>query len=158
MLPDSEAEGVTIEDCVRVTHELDAPLETESNIAEIFKGAYELEVSSPGIDRPLRKPSDFQKFEGEVARVFTIRPLTGEETSDPVYSGKNPKQKTFMAFFAVSTMSRTRSALESSPKTERAESLEKRRNQNPKRRSGFPSPSWRRRILSGKSKDFDPKE
>lgn len=95
LLPDSEAEGVTIEDCVRVTHELDAPLETESNLAEIFKGAYELEVSSPGIDRPLRKPSDFQKFEGEVARVFTIRPLTGEETSDPVYSGKNPKQKNF---------------------------------------------------------------
>ena len=87
--------GVTIEDCVKVTQELDEPLENEPSIAAIFKGAYELEVSSPGIDRPLRKPSDFTRFQGEIARLTTFRPLTGDETGAAEYSAKNPKQKNF---------------------------------------------------------------
>jgi ribosome maturation factor RimP len=95
LLPESQADGVTIEDCVRVTRELDEPLESEPSIGDIFKGAYELEVSSPGIDRPLRKPSDFLKFAGEIARIHTIRPLTGDETGAQAYSDKNPKQKNF---------------------------------------------------------------
>ena len=94
LLQSSDA-GVTIEDCVKVTQELDEPLEGEPSIAAIFKGAYELEVSSPGIDRPLRKPSDFTRFEGEIARITTFRPLTGEETGAAEYSAKNPKQKNF---------------------------------------------------------------
>lgn len=94
LLHSSDA-GVTIEDCVKVTQELDEPLENEPSIAAIFKGAYELEVSSPGIDRPLRKPSDFSRFEGEIARLTTFRPLTGEETGAAEYSAKNPKQKNF---------------------------------------------------------------
>jgi ribosome maturation factor RimP len=92
---ESAAEGVTLEDCVRVTRELDEPLESEPSIAEIFKGAYELEVSSPGIDRPLRKPVDFERFAGEIARITTVRPLSGDETADAAYSAKNPKQKNF---------------------------------------------------------------
>ncbi len=88
-------EGISIEDCVRVTRELDAPLETSPEMLAIFKGAYELEVSSPGIDRPLRKPSDFTRFEGEIARIHTFRSLSGDETCAPEYSQKNPKQKNF---------------------------------------------------------------
>jgi ribosome maturation factor RimP len=88
-------EGIGIEDCVRVTRELDAPLETSPEMLAIFKGAYELEVSSPGIDRPLRKPSDFTRFEGEIARIHTFRSLSGDETGAPEYSQKNPKQKNF---------------------------------------------------------------
>ncbi len=88
-------DGVGIEDCVKVSHALDAPLEENPELKEIFKGPYELEVSSPGIDRPLRKPSDYQNFQGEVARLNTFRPLTGEETRAPDYSAKNPKQKNF---------------------------------------------------------------
>lgn len=95
LLSESQTDGVTIEDCVRVTRELDEPLEREPSIGEIFRGAYELEVSSPGIDRPLRKPTDFSKYAGEIARIHTIRPLTGEETGAPAYSEKNPKQKNF---------------------------------------------------------------
>jgi ribosome maturation factor RimP len=88
-------DGIGIEDCVKVSHALDAPLEENEELKAIFKGTYELEVSSPGIDRPLRKPSDFRNFEGEVARLNTFRPLTGEETHAPEYSAKNPKQKNF---------------------------------------------------------------
>ena len=42
-----------------------------------FPGAYMLEVSSPGIDRPLRTPEHFQRFCGEEAHVRTVRPLDG---------------------------------------------------------------------------------
>ncbi len=42
-----------------------------------FPGAYTLEVSSPGIDRPLRTPEHFQRFCGEEAHVRTVRPLDG---------------------------------------------------------------------------------
>lgn len=88
-------EGIGIEDCVIVTRELDAPLEGNSAVEGVFKGPYELEVSSPGIDRPLRKPSDYNKFESQVARLSTFRPLTADETKAPEYSAKNPKQKNF---------------------------------------------------------------
>jgi ribosome maturation factor RimP len=87
--------GVGIEDCVKVTHELDAPLEASSELAAVFKGEYELEVSSPGLDRPLRKPSDYEKFIGQVVRLTTFRPLIGSETLAEDYSAKNPKQKNF---------------------------------------------------------------
>ncbi len=87
--------GVGIEDCVKVTHELDQPLELSQEINEVFSGPYELEVSSPGVDRPLRKPQDFTRFAGEIARLHTFRPLTAEETQASEYSTKNPKQKNF---------------------------------------------------------------
>jgi ribosome maturation factor RimP len=89
------AEGVGIEDCVKVTHALDVPLEARPELDTIFKSAYDLEVSSPGVDRPLRKPSHFAEFAGEIARISTFRPLTADETQAPEYSAKNPKQKNF---------------------------------------------------------------
>ena len=87
--------GVGIEDCVKVTRELDEPLEGQPDVEEIFKGPYELEVSSPGVDRPLRKPSDYDRFSGQIARLSTFRPLTADETQAAEYSAKNPKQKNF---------------------------------------------------------------
>jgi ribosome maturation factor RimP len=92
---DQEYRGVGIDDCVKVTHELDAPLEASPEVIAIFKGEYELEVSSPGLDRPLRKPSDYEKFVGQIVRLTTFRPLNGDETKAPEYSAKNPKQKKF---------------------------------------------------------------
>ena len=68
-----------------------------AEVTAIFgEGGYELEVSSPGIDRPLRTERDFEKFRGREIRVHTFRPLTAEETSNPVYQAKNPKQKNFL--------------------------------------------------------------
>ena len=87
--------GIGIEDCVRVTQALDEPLEKNTDVTEVFSGPYELEVSSPGVDRPLRKPEDFTRFSGEIARLHTFRPLTAEETDAVEYSTKNPKQKNF---------------------------------------------------------------
>ena len=58
--PASDGEGyITVEDCERVTRQLQHVLEVENC-------AYErLEVSSPGLDRPLKKPADYLRFSGE---------------------------------------------------------------------------------------------
>ena len=88
---------VGIEDCVKVTKALDEPLEQIPQITSIFgEAGYELEVSSPGIDRPLRTERDFEKFKSHEIRVHTFRPLTGEELGNSDYATKNPKQKNFL--------------------------------------------------------------
>jgi ribosome maturation factor RimP len=55
------AEGIALDDCERVSHELSARLDIEDPLPT----AYTLEVSSPGLDRVLRTPAHFQRFVGE---------------------------------------------------------------------------------------------
>src|SRR5436309_1286211 len=50
---EDSSEAIGIEDCVRVTRALEGPLEENPEIESLLPGTYELEVSSPGIDRPL---------------------------------------------------------------------------------------------------------
>lgn len=88
--------GVGVEDCAAVSRALDEPLEAMKEIDAYFGGAYELEVSSPGIDRPLRRARDFEKFSGRDIRVHTFRPLTSEEIGNADYHSRNPKQKNFL--------------------------------------------------------------
>jgi len=59
--------GVTLDDCRKMSRDLEGLLDLEDPI----KGPYTLEVSSPGLDRPLRKPEDFKKHIGKLARVTT---------------------------------------------------------------------------------------
>ena len=67
--------GVTIDDCERVSREVAAVLDVEDPIP----CSYVLEVSSPGLDRPLKKPADFIRFKGHRVRVVTWEPI-GKET------------------------------------------------------------------------------
>jgi len=53
--------GVSIDDCEKVSREIATVLDVEDPVP----GAYVLEVSSPGLDRPLRKPRDFIRFSGK---------------------------------------------------------------------------------------------
>lgn len=76
--------GITLDDCVTVSREVGAILEIEDPI----KAAYRLEVSSPGLDRPLKKPADFERFSGEKIKVKTLRML------DPDRRGNS--RKTFI--------------------------------------------------------------
>lgn len=69
---DSET-GIMIEDCSRVSHQLSGVLEVEDPIP----GDYQLEISSPGMDRPLCTPAHFQRFKGSLARLQLLRPLDG---------------------------------------------------------------------------------
>jgi ribosome maturation factor RimP len=87
---------IGVEDCANVSRALDEPLEAMPEIDKSFGGAYELEVSSPGVDRPLRKVRDFEKFAGRDARIHTFRPLTADEIGNADYQKRNPKQKNFL--------------------------------------------------------------
>jgi ribosome maturation factor RimP len=60
------AEGmVSLEDCERVSRDISAALD----VADVIPTAYALEVSSPGLDRPLRRERDFARFAGEKVRI-----------------------------------------------------------------------------------------
>lgn len=94
-------EGVNLEDCVRATHALDPVLDVAAEVKEIFGDSpYELEVSSPGIDRPLRGERDYLRFQGREARLSLLRPLTGAEAGNADYAARNPKQKNYLGTLA----------------------------------------------------------
>ena len=69
---DSEA-GIDLKDCETVSRQLSALLDVEDPIA----GQYTLEVSSPGLDRPLVKRVDFERFAGELVKVKVLEPVLG---------------------------------------------------------------------------------
>ncbi len=64
---------MTVDDCTDISHTVSLLLDTEDPIA----GAYALEVSSPGIDRPLTRPKDFERFAGFEVRMETRWPIEG---------------------------------------------------------------------------------
>jgi ribosome maturation factor RimP len=69
-------ESVGIEDCQRVSQDLSALLDVEDEYgAEELSDRYTLEVSSPGLDRPLRNESDYRRFEGRLAKIVTTEPI-----------------------------------------------------------------------------------
>ncbi|HEY0874193.1 MAG TPA: ribosome maturation factor RimP [Vicinamibacterales bacterium] len=73
-------DAVGIEDCQRVSHDLSALLDVEEDElgTVALRQQYTLEVSSPGIDRPLRHEADYRRFAGRLAKVVTTEPLDGQ--------------------------------------------------------------------------------
>jgi len=72
---ESTAEGVTVEDCQHVSHDLSAALDVE----DVLDQAYTLEVSSPGLDRPLRGVEDYRRFTGRLATIVVSEPIDGQQ-------------------------------------------------------------------------------
>ena len=70
-------EGVSIDDCSKVSRHLSDALDLDP---EVIEGAYTLEVSSPGLDRPLKSVADLLRNKGRTLRVTrsTGKPLTGK--------------------------------------------------------------------------------
>jgi len=66
--------GVGLEDCEAVSHQVSGVLDVEDPI----KGQYSLEVSSPGLDRPLFKPEHFARFSGQKVKVRLHLPRDGQ--------------------------------------------------------------------------------
>ncbi len=64
---------MTVEACAEISHAVSALLD----VADPIAGAYRLEVSSPGIDRPLIRPADFERFAGFDCKLETEAPLAG---------------------------------------------------------------------------------
>jgi ribosome maturation factor RimP len=66
---------MSVDDCAEISRQISALLDVEDPI----RGAYDLEVSSPGIDRPLVRLADFERFAGDEARVETARAIDGRK-------------------------------------------------------------------------------
>jgi ribosome maturation factor RimP len=69
-----QEEGVNIDDCSEVSRQISALIDVE----EPIRGRFNLEVSSPGLDRPLRRVKDFQRFAGSKVKLKTVMPLDGQ--------------------------------------------------------------------------------
>lgn len=66
-------QGVGMEDCTKVSHQVSGVLDVEDPIS----GEYNLEVSSPGMDRPLFKLKQFEQFIGHTVQVNLFKPVAG---------------------------------------------------------------------------------
>jgi len=73
-------DGVSLDDCAATSREISQLLDIEDFIDQ----AYNLEVSSPGLNRSLKSMADFQRFIGRKAKIKTIEPIAGEH----VFIGK----------------------------------------------------------------------
>jgi ribosome maturation factor RimP len=67
--------GVTVEECAEVSGEVGAVLE----VKDIIPNPYILEVSSPGLTRPLKKPEDFNKYRNRLVKIRLQGPLEGRK-------------------------------------------------------------------------------
>ncbi|MCU7906012.1 MAG: ribosome maturation factor RimP [Candidatus Thiodiazotropha sp. (ex Epidulcina cf. delphinae)] len=82
------ADGVTLDDCVQVSHQVSGVLDVEDPIKE----KYQLEVSSPGMDRPLFEPAHFERFQGSRVRVKTHAKIENRHRFTGVLGGVEENQ------------------------------------------------------------------
>jgi len=64
---------MTVDDCATISHTVSALLD----VADPIDSAYQLEISSPGIDRPLTRRADYERFAGFEAKIDMLRPIEG---------------------------------------------------------------------------------
>ena len=70
----SAEDSVSVEDCAKVSRDLSAMLDVE----DVVPSAYTLEVSSPGLDRPLRHADDYRRFAGRRAKLVMRQAVDGQ--------------------------------------------------------------------------------
>ena len=75
--------GIGVDDCVAISHQISAILDVEEPIQQ----AYDLEVSSPGINRPLFKAQDYEQYSGHSAKIKMAVPLNGRRNFKGVLQG-----------------------------------------------------------------------
>jgi ribosome maturation factor RimP len=75
--------SITIDDCEAISKGISPVLD----VADPISGAYRLEISSPGIDRPLVRPSDFEDWSGHEARIELTEPIGGRKRFKGVLEG-----------------------------------------------------------------------
>lgn len=76
-------DGITVEDCGRVSHQVSGVLDVE----DVIQGQYTLEVSSPGLDRPLFLPAHYQRFAGQLVKLRLAVPQDGRRNLVGVLRG-----------------------------------------------------------------------
>ena len=72
---ESPSDAIGIDECQVVSHDLGTLLDVD----EALDQAYTLEVSSPGLDRPLRGPADYRRFRGRQAKIVVGEPIDGQK-------------------------------------------------------------------------------
>src|SRR6185369_9342274 len=75
--------GVTHGDCELISHQVGTILDVEN----VVPGHYTLEVSSPGVERKLLKPSDFEKFQGKKAKIVLREPISDQRHWEGTLAG-----------------------------------------------------------------------
>lgn len=75
--------GVDVKDCQRISHQLSGVLDVE----DIIREQYQLEVSSPGLDRPLYTLAHFERFAGHKAKLTLVSPIDGQRKFKGVLQG-----------------------------------------------------------------------
>ncbi|MCG8433386.1 MAG: ribosome maturation factor RimP [Gammaproteobacteria bacterium] len=75
--------GITLDDCAAVSNQISGILDVEDPIS----GQYNLEISSPGADRPLRKPEHFEQFTGERVKIQLSAPQDGRRRYTGILRG-----------------------------------------------------------------------
>ncbi|MBI4377929.1 MAG: ribosome maturation factor RimP [Nitrospinae bacterium] len=68
--------GITIDDCQNISHQIERLLDVE----DVIPHSYILEVSSPGIERPLKKLSDYNRFKGSLIQIYLYFPLQNKKS------------------------------------------------------------------------------
>lgn len=81
-------EGILMDDCVQVSHQVSGVLDVE----DLIKERYQLEVSSPGLDRPLFEKAHFERFKGSRVRVKTQTKIDGRHRFTGELSGVEDDQ------------------------------------------------------------------
>jgi len=76
-------QGITLDDCSRVSHQISGLLDVE----DVIPGHYSLEVSSPGMDRPLFTAEHFQRFAGQLVKIRLSLPKDGRRKYSGVLRG-----------------------------------------------------------------------
>jgi ribosome maturation factor RimP len=75
--------GITLDDCTGVSHEVGAVLE----VKDVIPNAYVLEVSSPGLTRPIKKPEDYNRFRNQLVKIKLFQPLDGRRNFKGILLG-----------------------------------------------------------------------
>lgn len=75
--------GIQVEDCSAVSRQISAVIDVEDPVS----GKFNLEISSPGMDRPLRRAEDFQQFSGEVVKIKTSMAFEGQRNFKGILKG-----------------------------------------------------------------------
>ena len=81
-------EGITLDDCERVSRAIDPILDE----ADPIENSYKVEVTSPGVERPLTRPDHFEACLGEEIEVRLYAPLNGEKTLRGILSAAEEKE------------------------------------------------------------------
>lgn len=80
--------GVSLEDCASISHQISGILDVEEPIQQ----GYDLEVSSPGLDRPLFKLIDFERYSGQLAKIKMSVAVEGRRNFKGVLQGITDSQ------------------------------------------------------------------